>query len=64
VNKHPEQEVQNETPLAERIARCAHALWEAEGCPEGADVRHWLQAEAEVLGEMNPAPSGESPEPL
>ena len=27
----------------------AHALWEEEGCPEGSALRHWLEAEHEVL---------------
>lgn len=30
------------------ITARAHALWEAEGRPEGKSIAHWLQAEAEV----------------
>jgi hypothetical protein len=33
---------------AEDIARRAYELWEAEGRPEGSDLRHWLQAEQEL----------------
>ncbi len=34
-------------PLA--ISRLAQHYWEADGSPEGSDVRYWLRAEAEVL---------------
>lgn len=34
----------------ETIRRRAHAIWEAEGRPEGRDREHWLQAEAEIAG--------------
>lgn len=30
------------------ISRRAYELWEAEGRPEGCDMRHWLQAEQEL----------------
>jgi hypothetical protein len=33
---------------ADAIARRAYELWENEGRPEGSDLRHWLQAEAEL----------------
>jgi len=32
------------------ISRRAYELWEAEGRPEGCDLRHWLQAEQELSG--------------
>jgi Protein of unknown function (DUF2934) len=40
-----------------QIAERAHAKWEAEGCPDGRDKDHWLQAEAEVgpAAETGPA---------
>ena len=34
-------------PLA--ISRLAQFYWEADGSPEGSDMRYWLRAEAEVL---------------
>ena len=36
------------SPDAEAISRRAYELWEQEGRPDGADLRHWLQAEKEV----------------
>lgn len=53
------------------ISRRAYELWEAEGRPEGCDLRHWLQAEQELSGRdvknnlsgntaQVPAPSGNS----
>jgi hypothetical protein len=33
---------------AEAISRRAYEIWEREGRPEGADLRHWLQAEQEL----------------
>ena len=36
-------------PAHADIAALAHSYWEAEGYPEGAECRHWLQAEAALL---------------
>ena len=35
----------------EQIRRRAYEIWEAEGRPDGADERHWLQACDELAGE-------------
>lgn len=35
----------------EQIRRRAYEIWEAEGRPMGADLRHWLQACDELAGE-------------
>lgn len=35
--------------LAGEIAKLAYSYWEADGCPEGSDMRYWLRAESEVL---------------
>jgi hypothetical protein len=32
----------------EQIAALAHALWEAEGRPEGRAEEHWLKAETQI----------------
>lgn len=32
----------------DRIRERAHALWNNEGQPSGAEERHWLQAAAEI----------------
>ncbi|SCB61066.1 Protein of unknown function [Rhizobium aethiopicum] len=35
----------------EQIRRRAYEIWEAEGRPEGADLRHWMQACDELAGD-------------
>jgi hypothetical protein len=35
----------------EEIRRRAYQLWEEEGRPEGAELRHWLQACDELAGD-------------
>ncbi|ABC94216.1 hypothetical conserved protein (plasmid) [Rhizobium etli CFN 42] len=35
----------------EQIRRRAYEIWEAEGRPEGSDLRHWMQACDELAGE-------------
>lgn len=42
-------EVSREVLIAER----AYAIWEAEGRPPDAELRHWLQAEAEIRRERD-----------
>ncbi|MBW9113528.1 DUF2934 domain-containing protein [Rhizobium cauense] len=37
--------------IHEEIRWRAFEIWENEGCPVGADVKHWLQAEDELLGD-------------
>jgi len=37
------------TALHAAIARRAYEIYEAAGRPQGQDVAHWLQAEAEIL---------------
>ncbi|WP_411196380.1 DUF2934 domain-containing protein [Rhizobium sp.] len=39
------------TDKHEQIRRRAYEIWEAEGRPDGADQRHWLQACDELAGE-------------
>ena len=34
-----------------RISQRAWEIWQNEGCPEGRDVEHWLQAERELRAE-------------
>lgn len=36
--------VEGDDPVRER----AHAIWEAQGHPEGLAEQHWAQAEAEI----------------
>lgn len=35
----------------EQIRRRAYEIWEAEGRPEGSDLRHWMQACDDLAGE-------------
>jgi hypothetical protein len=42
----------------EQLKRAAHAIWEREGHPEGADIDHWRRAEEELGAETDS--SGES----
>jgi hypothetical protein len=49
----PEQTGLSETELLRRrIARRAYQLYEARGCADGFDLQDWLQAEDEILGEV------------
>ncbi len=50
------------------IAIRAYLIWEHAGCPEGQDLDHWLQAEAELAAEprsqdLNAAQAIETPPP-
>ena len=38
----------NLKPTHEEIAICAYYIWEKEGCADGHDVEHWLQAELQL----------------
>lgn len=45
--------MKNQTPIQTEpsgavIALRAREIWKAAGCPEGHDMEHWLQAEAEL----------------
>lgn len=33
-------------PTEAEIRLLAHRIWEAEGCPEDRQLRHWFRAEA------------------
>jgi hypothetical protein len=37
-------------PAADQIAVRAYQIWVANGCPQGRDTEHWLQAERELTG--------------
>ena len=39
------------TTIDERIASRAYELWLQEGCPDGQDTRHWLEAERQLKSE-------------
>ena len=48
----------------ERIRERAHALWEAEGRPEGREADHWREAERQtMLEEGLGEPQADRPEP-
>ncbi|GAA3086813.1 hypothetical protein GCM10010520_36600 [Rhizobium viscosum] len=41
----------------DRVRERAYAIWEKEGRPEGEDLRHWSDAEAELRGDETPKAS-------
>ena len=43
-----------ESDKAERIRRRAYQIWQAEGCPSGRELRHWLMAAAELQETVRP----------
>jgi hypothetical protein len=45
-------------PTKEQIAALAYAIWQDRGCPEGADIDCWFEAERELKGECAPATNG------
>jgi Protein of unknown function (DUF2934) len=45
----------SDTALLRRlIAQRAYQLYEARGCVEGFDLQEWLQAEREILEQVEP----------
>ncbi|CDN95850.1 MULTISPECIES: DUF2934 domain-containing protein [Hyphomicrobiales] len=42
--------VTDQNPLRVAIEVRAYEIWLHEGCPEGHDFDHWLQAEQEITG--------------
>ncbi|MTJ79831.1 MAG: DUF2934 domain-containing protein [Telmatospirillum sp.] len=47
----------------DRIRSRAFEIWQAEGCPEGRDVEHWLKAEEEVSSNGRHAAAEPAPAP-
>ncbi len=44
------RELRDSIPLdPERVSKCAYAVWESSGRPDGQDQAHWFQAEAQLL---------------
>lgn len=41
-------EARNRAAMDEMIAKRAYEIWLSEGCPHGAEIKNWLQAEAEL----------------
>jgi|JI9StandDraft_2_1071091.scaffolds.fasta_scaffold1049218_2 hypothetical protein len=39
-------------PPESEIAARAYFYWIEEGCPDGAEWRHWLRAEVDLIAEM------------
>lgn len=51
-----------QSPTEAEIRLLAHRIWEAEGCPEDRQLRHWCRAEAmlkERVSEQMPEPEPE-----
>jgi hypothetical protein len=43
----------NFTPSPDEVARRAYFTYVNQGSPQGHEVQHWLQAEAELIQERN-----------
>ena len=43
----------NNPMLRERVAKRAYEKWLKGGCKIGCDKQNWLEAEAEILAELN-----------
>jgi hypothetical protein len=43
----------NFTPSPDEVARKAYFTYVNQGSPQGHEVQHWLQAEAELIKERN-----------
>ena len=43
-----ESQAPERTALEPMIAKRAYEIWLSQGCPHGAEVKNWLQAEAEL----------------
>jgi hypothetical protein len=55
----PDTSMTNNTPTHDEIAAHAYQIYLREGCVEGRDMEHWLQAEAELRsGAMNGSSNG------
>jgi len=51
----PKETELSDTALLRRLfARRAYQLYEARGCLDGFDLQDWLQAEREILGQVEP----------
>ena len=53
-NSPEETELSDTALLGRHIARRAYQLYEARGCLDGFDLQDWLQAESEILGQVEP----------
>jgi hypothetical protein len=52
-----------QTPTHEEIAACAQAIYEREGRPQGRQMQHWLQAEAQLIAERKAASGSAAAKP-
>jgi Protein of unknown function (DUF2934) len=48
-----ETELSGTDSLRSRILLRAYELYEARGCVDGFDIQDWLQAEREIVGEVD-----------
>ena len=53
-NSPEETELSDRALLRRLFARRAYQLYEARGCLDGFDLQDWLQAEREILGQVEP----------
>jgi hypothetical protein len=55
---HPHHVQHIPPPSRDEVARRAYFLYQNEGCPQGRDVQHWLEAEAEMVNAAKSKTSG------
>ncbi len=56
-------DMKNRKPSQEEISARAYQIFVERGCPEGRDLEHWLEAEAQLSGESRSSVSAPQPEP-
>jgi hypothetical protein len=42
-------------PSRDEVARKAYFIYLSQGCPQGQDMEHWFDAEAQVVAARNPS---------
>jgi len=42
----PSAPASNSKPSHDEVAQKAYEIYQREGCPQGRDLQHWLEAEA------------------
>jgi hypothetical protein len=48
----------NTEPSRDEVARKAYLIYLKQGSPQGRDVQHWLDAEAQMNAALEPVTSG------
>ena len=57
-------QMKNSKPTQEEISARAYQIFVERGCPEGRDLEHWLEAEAQLRGDVRSSEKQISPSPM